>query len=197
MLWDKAPTYSTLSANRWQWCCQPFASAALYPLGRFRVEAETTPGPQWSWINREMQISNDLVGSRVRYFPVCSTVPQLSTLPPILNIGYVIHAVDQYFLCGEEVYCIIYKINFKKTGIITCAPSDIETEVHLQRKIMHWRLSAVSKWPALRTGRVSVIRWVLCPSPGLGVTGRGKRLYMWLRGGGHGNWKCSGVWTGP
>jgi hypothetical protein len=37
-LWDvEAPTFSRQSAHRWQWGCQPYASAALYPPGRFLV----------------------------------------------------------------------------------------------------------------------------------------------------------------
>jgi hypothetical protein len=32
VLWDvEAPTFSRQSAHRWQWGCQPYAPAALYP----------------------------------------------------------------------------------------------------------------------------------------------------------------------
>jgi hypothetical protein len=33
----EAPTFSTQSAHRWRWGCQPYAPAALYPPGRFLV----------------------------------------------------------------------------------------------------------------------------------------------------------------
>jgi hypothetical protein len=37
-LWDvEAPTYSTQSAHRWWWGCQPYTPAALNPPGRFLV----------------------------------------------------------------------------------------------------------------------------------------------------------------
>jgi hypothetical protein len=45
----EAPTFSTKSAHRWRWGCQPHAPAALYPQQvswySFPLEAESTPGP--------------------------------------------------------------------------------------------------------------------------------------------------------
>jgi hypothetical protein len=34
---SRFPTFSRQSAHRWRWGCQPYAPAALYPLGRFLV----------------------------------------------------------------------------------------------------------------------------------------------------------------
>jgi hypothetical protein len=37
-LWDvEAPTFSGQSAHRWRWDCQPYASATIYPPGKFLV----------------------------------------------------------------------------------------------------------------------------------------------------------------
>jgi hypothetical protein len=37
-LWNvEAPTFSREMAHRWRWGCQPYAPAALYPLGSFQV----------------------------------------------------------------------------------------------------------------------------------------------------------------
>jgi hypothetical protein len=49
-LWDvEAPAFSSKSAHRWRWGCQPYAPAALYPQEyswySFLLEAESTPGP--------------------------------------------------------------------------------------------------------------------------------------------------------
>jgi hypothetical protein len=33
----EAPTFSTQSAHRWRWGCQPYAPAILYPTGKFLV----------------------------------------------------------------------------------------------------------------------------------------------------------------
>jgi hypothetical protein len=45
----EAPTLSTQSAHRWQWSCQPYVPAALYPQEdswqSFMLEADSTPGP--------------------------------------------------------------------------------------------------------------------------------------------------------
>jgi hypothetical protein len=42
-------TFSTQSAHRWRWGCQPHAPASLYPQEdswySFLSEAESTPGP--------------------------------------------------------------------------------------------------------------------------------------------------------
>jgi hypothetical protein len=63
-LWEvEAPTFSRQSAHRWRQGCQPYAPAAFYPPGRFLVLISTLSG---SW-------TGDL--------PVCSIVPQPTTLP--------------------------------------------------------------------------------------------------------------------
>jgi hypothetical protein len=49
MLYYTAPTFSRQLAHRWQWDCQPYVPATLYPQEdswySFLLEAESTPGP--------------------------------------------------------------------------------------------------------------------------------------------------------
>jgi hypothetical protein len=46
-LWDvEAPTFSSQSAHRWWWDCQPYAPAALYPPRRFLVPISVR-----GWVN--------------------------------------------------------------------------------------------------------------------------------------------------
>jgi hypothetical protein len=53
-LWDvEATTFSRKSVHRWQWGCQPYAPAALYPQEdscySFVLQAESTAGAQCGW----------------------------------------------------------------------------------------------------------------------------------------------------
>jgi hypothetical protein len=41
------PTFSRQSVDRWRRGCQPYAPAWLYTPGRFLLETESTPGPQY------------------------------------------------------------------------------------------------------------------------------------------------------
>jgi hypothetical protein len=51
------------------------------PWYSFLLEAESTPGHSAAGRIRSTEKANDLTGNRTRDLPVCSIVPQLSTLP--------------------------------------------------------------------------------------------------------------------
>jgi hypothetical protein len=90
-MWDvEAPTFSRQSAHRWRWGCRPKAPGTLYPQEdswySFLLEAESTPGPRCGWI-RSIEKSNDHIGNRTRDLPVCSIVPQPTTLPRAPELG--------------------------------------------------------------------------------------------------------------
>jgi hypothetical protein len=83
-LWDvEVPTFSTQSAQRWRWGCQPYVPATFYSSpGRFLVLNFVT-----GWVIAQLEglgklkISNDIIGNRTHNLPVCSIVPQPATLP--------------------------------------------------------------------------------------------------------------------
>jgi hypothetical protein len=81
-LWNiEAPTFSRKSAHRWQWGCQPYVPATLYPPERFLVRISV-----WGWVDptiilwleglHKLKNSNDLIWIWTCNLPACSIVPQ-------------------------------------------------------------------------------------------------------------------------
>jgi hypothetical protein len=74
------------SAHRWQWGCQPYALATLYTPGKFLVlmSVRGRVDPRailWLEGLGKLKKKIHLIGARTRDLPVCSIVPQPTTLP--------------------------------------------------------------------------------------------------------------------
>jgi hypothetical protein len=87
-LWDvEAPTFSTQSAHRWRWGCQPSAPAGRpLPPERFLVlisvkRLSRPQGYSAAGRIRSAEKSSGLIGNWTRDLPAYSIVPQPTTLP--------------------------------------------------------------------------------------------------------------------
>jgi hypothetical protein len=102
-LWDvEALTFSRQSAHSWQWGCQPYAPATVYPPGIFLVLISVGGGvdPRTKvWLEELGQLKNPMISSGIEpaTFRFSSTVPQPTMLPRSPRKK---HEVHRFLICN-------------------------------------------------------------------------------------------------
>jgi hypothetical protein len=125
-VWEvEAPTSSRQSAHRWRQGCQPYAPAALYPQGIFVVLISVRGWVDPRAIFRleglgQLKKKIHLIGTWTRDLPVCSIVPQPTSIFYYqtkhqswrTRISGLLHFMSRVFIFLPRVFIYIFTVNW-------------------------------------------------------------------------------------